>query len=734
MLRLLPTQDALRLYVRALPSVACNLLRCWAILLVPALFAAIAIGTDQGRDALAVAVSAAEIIGKGRHAYAAQAVTTVLTTIAAVIVLSRHARGSAEKRYAAYHVPGLVGLLGGLLPVAILQETGALSGEAPTDIAFYILIGSGFPPFWVIVARDLLPKRRLDAAGALVLLVAVSMAVHVIAEGTIALILTVAALAIVDLVLWRGARYGKAQRVIASLVALFAIGGAALVALDPADWGLAIGSYAMLLVALNFWLGVGCILYLLLFSQRRRMRRLLQRLVHKRRFRSVFGAAVRTVPLLAIALIAWLFFSGPFDLRKVRLLDGRTDPPAAQGLQELAHRWLAARRAEILRSGACYPIFVVNADGGGVRAAWWAASILATLQDQQRAFATRVFAISGVSGGSLGAAVFAARAAHSPAPQSACAELSWRACADRALARDLLSPTVGAMVISDAFRAVTRIDRLPDRATALEKSFERAWADAFGRDTFGEPFADLWVNDNLMRVPSLLLNATEASTGRRLVLGPVPLFRANEERADLGALLDRRSLRLSTAVLLSARFPGLSPAGWLSAPDRTDLGTVVVDGGFIDNSGATSAADAIAALRAAAEELELPKVLPVALMISNDPVPPNHQHVSAGPRPQSAFAATTFGSLVSPVMTLDKLRRLTTARAKHEYRVRVIRSGGLVLDSFDLRADSRTYPLGWMLAAGTREYMGRQIDVMANDPSSHFSVAAGLLDRSCQFE
>jgi len=94
-----PIRDAARLFLKALPIVACNLLRCWAILLVPALLVAIAI-TDQGRDAVAVAASSAEIFGKGYHAYAAQAVTTVLMTLTAVIVVTRYLPTDAATQYA----------------------------------------------------------------------------------------------------------------------------------------------------------------------------------------------------------------------------------------------------------------------------------------------------------------------------------------------------------------------------------------------------------------------------------------------------------------------------------------------------------------------------------------------------------------------------------------------------------------------------------------------------------
>jgi hypothetical protein len=53
-----------------------------------------------------------------------------------------------------------------------------------------------------------------------------------------------------------------------------------------------------------------------------------------------------------------------------------------------------------------YPLFIVAAQGGGFYAAYHSALSLARLQDACSEFSDHVFAISSVSGGSLGAAVF----------------------------------------------------------------------------------------------------------------------------------------------------------------------------------------------------------------------------------------------------------------------------------------------------------------------------------------
>ena len=53
-----------------------------------------------------------------------------------------------------------------------------------------------------------------------------------------------------------------------------------------------------------------------------------------------------------------------------------------------------------------YPIYIVSAQGGGITTGYHAALTLSRLQDSSPDFANHVFAISGVSGGSFGTAVF----------------------------------------------------------------------------------------------------------------------------------------------------------------------------------------------------------------------------------------------------------------------------------------------------------------------------------------
>ena len=91
---------------------------------------------------------------------------------------------------------------------------------------------------------------------------------------------------------------------------------------------------------------------------------------------------------------------------------------------------------------ARHRIYLVAAEGGGIRAAYWTAAVLGRLERESRgAFSERLFAVSAVSGGSLGAAVFAAQLADGTPP--ALAEEQARAF----LGADHLSPVLGSLAL-----------------------------------------------------------------------------------------------------------------------------------------------------------------------------------------------------------------------------------------------------------------------------------------------
>jgi len=88
---------------------------------------------------------------------------------------------------------------------------------------------------------------------------------------------------------------------------------------------------------------------------------------------------------------------------------------------------------------------------------------------------------------------------------------------------------------------------------------------------------------------------------------------AHKETADLPDTRNGDDVRLSTTAMLSARFPVVSPAGTIRAKgDDGEDGDRVVDGGYFENAGLTTALDVARALRDEG-------VTPIVLWVQNEP-------------------------------------------------------------------------------------------------------------------
>jgi len=113
------------------------------------------------------------------------------------------------------------------------------------------------------------------------------------------------------------------------------------------------------------------------------------------------------------------------------------------------------------------------------------------LQEEAPNFRDRLFAISGVSGGSLGAAVFDQLLGSNPsavkcttAPRfeglDAASPLGPNPaplvkCARDVLSHDFLAATIGAFLYPDLVQRFLPFTLLPDRAAAIERAWEIGW-------------------------------------------------------------------------------------------------------------------------------------------------------------------------------------------------------------------------------------------------------------------
>ena len=376
--------------------------------------------------------------------------------------------------------------------------------------------------------------------------------------------------------------------------------------------------------------------------------------------------------------------------------------------------------------GSVHPLYIVATEGGGIRAAYWTATVLGELQDRNAGFASHLFAISGVSGGSLGAVVFNALLGEPPGV----GKLKDKA--DQILSQDFLSPALASMLYPDF---IQRFLPFPveyfDRGRALELGWERGWRKTVGNNRLAGPFPGLWKPGGREWMPALFLNGTSVEKGHRIITTNLRLtnvFLDAEDAADtlashaLPATKAVCNIPLSTAADMSARFTYVSPAG------RFPDGSHVVDGGYFENSGATTALEIVQRIDMLCEVEGISNVDVKVIMISNDPRKRSLSIAPAKPGPESktpqrSEPTTDRGSLLGDVMA-PIYALLNTRDARGVYAQKAIRR-----EQRPFRADEPEHlpsdtkdivyfglldmdvplPLGWMLSQEAARTMTSQL-------------------------
>ena len=301
------------------------------------------------------------------------------------------------------------------------------------------------------------------------------------------------------------------------------------------------------------------------------------------------------------------------------------------------------------------PVFVVAAAGGGLRAAYWTATLLAEMDDRSCGqFGRHVLAASGVSGGSLGLALYAAqRRIWQAKPEAERCAPGRAAQMRRVLSGDFLAPVVASLLFADMPMALLPfVAQESDRGEALSRAIAWRWEREFA-DTpaaaklLAQPMRAalpaLPVAADQASHPVLYLNATAVETGRRVVASNVTLGTMPVDPLFYGETVSRGTRLLSArtsllgAALHSARFPGISPPGRVLAcsaqgggdggaactPDAQPYGLDVwvhlLDGGYFENSGLETLGDALQALQQPGPLSIHGRLPPVFLVaISND--------------------------------------------------------------------------------------------------------------------
>jgi hypothetical protein len=327
-------------------------------------------------------------------------------------------------------------------------------------------------------------------------------------------------------------------------------------------------------------------------------------------------------------------------------------------------------------------LVVVVASGGGILAAGWTTLALERLIALRPELRNEIRLLSGISGGSVGVAFYLDGALRRETPADARVKST----------SSSLAATAYGFAFRDFFRLLTGgvVPLDLDRGLLLERQWLKTANGVVHGDQVTMPEGVLtdrtmaslrpWIAQG--SIPAPILSATIMESGRRVMMTPVDFerprrarramtmseFLFEERRRRAGEALvavnewPELDLPLWTAARLSATFAFVTPAARADLFDDASTGARptdhrghhIIDGGYYDNFGVTSALDwldPVLAARLGGRDLHFERVLIIQLRAFRRPnprdVPPKSGAVAALLGPLIGLEAIRDGAAVS---------------------------------------------------------------------------------------
>ncbi|MFH1330204.1 MAG: hypothetical protein ABIJ48_06110, partial [Actinomycetota bacterium] len=480
------------------------------------------------------------------------------------------------------------------------------------------------------------------------------------------------------------------------------------------------------------------------------------------RLLAAFG--IRRVPVVTL-LVVWFLLAPALADRHVTdltVIAGDGGAAAGLGFDDVWQRW-AADNLEAPGEAAepagrpVVPLLLVSSSGGGLRAAAWTSFVLDCLLEGAPAASGpcggerpdgpqvgRVALLSGVSGGSLGIAAYLSHVADGfEGPEGG---NSW---VDEAFGDDYLAAPIGWLFFLDLPRSLIGFGPgIATRSDLTERAWEASWPE--DRPGLGRGLGGLWDEG----LPAVIFNGTSVNDGCRVNLSTLDLDGSSPEipscsgiddgrdAADgsLGATYDLvdylcpgEDVALATAAGMASRYPVVSTAARMAGDagrgcSDTRAGAVfVVDGGYLEGSGAGTLLDAWEALSDHVEQYNTGGapvcIVPFMLHIDNGYESPRVSGNQAVPR-----------ELLVPVLALaNSSSGITAARAEAALAFEApftiggtdvgLRfrdgSGEVEVESRYARLVTRAHPgvqapLGWTLSQASLDDLRDQLAIAEN--------------------
>lgn len=423
------------------------------------------------------------------------------------------------------------------------------------------------------------------------------------------------------------------------------------VVLSPVHFPQFLGSATVILFALGAWLVVATFVD-----------------YAERRFRFPLSFT------LIAMVIGFSFFNNNHRIRTTQKLT-KERPTIEQHFD----KWYAGRKPD---EGDTLPIYLVAGQGGGVRSAYWTAQVLADISKDNPSFDDHTYAYSTVSGGSLGVTTY----------KQLQREESTDVLGDveEILSQDFLAPVTSWLVVPDLLQKFLPFPiHQVDRARALEKSWETA-ATINGKKLLSDGFIETFGEDDCV----YLINSTRVENGFRTLLSNVQVGPEVFSLSEDFFAVTNTDVPISTAVGVSSRFPFITPPGLVYDKDGNKWGHLV-DGGYIENMGATAMLELYDYLRKICERKGYVVEFNL-LFIKNTKV-------------EYTSALTGMHEILGPLNTFSKVWVNSGYYDEKNTKLNNLYNGDQARFINLDRTDDKIIPLGWYLSKNATDAMKEQL-------------------------
>jgi hypothetical protein len=315
----------------------------------------------------------------------------------------------------------------------------------------------------------------------------------------------------------------------------------------------------------------------------------------------VFGAA--------ILLTVFVAKSKCFSFYEVSTVNAKNINPGDRlSVEVYVDQYIEERRDAILSANINepFPIIMVSAEGGGSRAGHWAFLVHSYLYGKSEGYYKKhLFSITGASGGSVGSNMFYVQAhakkdnydknlflskSFSKSKGLGNNEHNFQYKASQFYQNDYISSSIAGLLGRDLIASIFHLNYYRDRAEITETEWENEFDRLFDKGLLHMPYLDIMPKKNDAFTPPIMVTTTtHVQTGELYVMSPVKFNTNKESQSGFHDLLSEyvqingnsNMIKRSAAMLLTARFPYLSPNGRISGIGQFG------DGGYYDNVGGT---------------------------------------------------------------------------------------------------------------------------------------------------